>query len=66
MSGLIQTGEDYKNKALSGFIRQSAEQQRIDQSNADREAQQKAQTVSMITSGIGAAASIGLMIAMCA
>lgn len=66
MSGLIATGEAYKDKALSGFIRQSAEQQKIDEENANLEAQQKQQTISMVSSGIGAAASIGLMIAACA
>ena len=45
MSGLIATGEAYKDKALSGFIRQSAEQQKIDEENANLEAQQKQQTI---------------------
>jgi len=60
MSGLIQTGEDYKSKALSGFIRQSADEQKIDEENADREAQKETQTVGMVSS----AASIGIMLAM--
>lgn len=59
MSGLIATGEQYKDKALSGFIRESAEEQKIDEANADREAQKQTQTVGMISS----AASIGIMLA---
>ncbi|PKN36608.1 MAG: hypothetical protein CVU62_13905 [Deltaproteobacteria bacterium HGW-Deltaproteobacteria-2] len=63
MEGLLSTGEAYKNKALSGFIRESADEQRINQQNKDLAAQEQNQTVSLAASGIGAAASIALMIA---
>ena len=68
MSGLLSTGEAYKNKALSGFIRESADEQRINQMNKDLEAQKRQQTIGMATAGAGAAASImtyaiGLMLA---
>lgn len=63
MDGLLSTGEAYKNKALSGFIRESADEQRINQENKDLAAQKQTQTVGMVTSGIGAVASIALMIA---
>jgi hypothetical protein len=66
MSGLIATGEDYQSKAMSGFIRESAEEQKIDEENKNLAAQQQQQTIGMVSSGVGAAASIGLMIAMCA
>jgi hypothetical protein len=63
MAGLISVGESYKDKAMSGFIRESAEQQKIDQANRDLEAQEDQQTMSMVTTGISSAVAIGLMIA---
>lgn len=35
MSGMIGVGNSYKNKAMSGFVRQTAEQHRINEANAD-------------------------------
>jgi hypothetical protein len=66
MAGLIDTGEMYKNNALSGFVRESAEQQKIDQENKELDAQQQQQTTRNVTSGVSAAISIGLLIAACA
>ncbi|MDD5523656.1 MAG: hypothetical protein PHV90_00300 [Smithella sp.] len=63
MNGLISTGEDYKNKALSGFIRESADEQKRSQANKDLAARQQEQTISMAASGVGTAVSIGLMLA---
>lgn len=63
MNGLISTGEDYKNKALSGFIRESADEQKRSQANKDLAARQREQTISMAASGVGTIASIGLMLA---
>jgi len=62
MAGMIGVGEGYKNQALSGFIRESAEQQKIDQANKDLEAQHNEQVVRNISSGVGAAASIALAV----
>ena len=61
MAGLIGVGEDYKNKALSGFIRESADEQKINQANKDLAAQQQLQTIGMAAAGTSAA--IALMIA---
>ena len=43
MAGLIDTGTDYKNRALSGFIRESADQEKIDVANDELSAQRKIQ-----------------------
>ena len=61
MNGLISTGEDYKNKALSGFIRESADEQKRSQANKDLAARQQEQTISMAASGAGVA--VGLILA---
>ena len=60
MGGLIQTGTSYKNTAISGLIRESAEQQKIDEANAEIEAQGKMRDVTMA----GELASIGILFAM--
>jgi hypothetical protein len=63
MNGLIGTGQDYKSKAMSGMIRESAEQQKIDEENKNLAAQQQAQTTTEVVSGATSAVTIGLMIA---
>ena len=63
MKGLIDVGEDYLNAATSGEIRTAGEQERINQENAKLKNQGQEQGASMASSGVGAAASIGLMIA---
>lgn len=58
--GLIGTGLSYENNALQGMIRESAEQQQIDEANRQIKAQksmQKKQTIGQlggIAFGIGA------------
>lgn len=65
MAGLINTGSDYAGRALSGFVRESAEQQEIDATNEQlksaRKAQKTSTTVSATTSGamIGGYAAAG-------
>jgi hypothetical protein len=61
--GLLEVGEGYKNAAISGDIREAADKEKIGKANADLQAQGIEQTNSMVSSGVGAAASIGLMIA---
>ena len=66
MPGLLDVGESYKSKAMSGFIQQSSDQQRVNKENKDLEAQQQEQTTRNVTSGVSAAASIGMMLWMLA
>lgn len=49
MAGLIDVGVGYKNAALSGFVRESAIQQQIDQANAQLAAQRSIQGTQMGT-----------------
>lgn len=56
MSGLIQTGVNYESNALSGFVRESAQQKEIDDANRQIQAQKKMQENQMI----GEAAGVGL------
>ncbi len=51
MSGLINTGIDYQNRALSGFVRESAEQKEIDSANKELAASRKAQKKTMGVQG---------------
>lgn len=60
MAGLISTGLEYQNKALSGFVRESAQQNEIDATNRQLEDAKKAQEAtqtSMLTvaGGMGGA-----------
>lgn len=63
MTGLISVGEGYKDKALSGFIRQSADQQRINEANQEMEEATKQQHIRNTTQGISAAISTAVLIA---
>ena len=47
MPGLIGTGIDYQKNALAGFVRESAEQRKIDETNKAMEEQSKQQTTQM-------------------
>ena len=58
MAGLIDVGTAYKDKAMSGFIRNAAEEQRTDQTNKDLKTQKEQQNVQNITAGIGAVLSL--------
>lgn len=51
MAGLLNVGADYQNRALSGFIRASAEQQEIDTANKELAASRKAQKSQMAVQG---------------
>lgn len=66
MSGLINTGTNYRNNALSGFVRNAAMQREIDQANDTLDAQAKAQrtqnTVTSTALGAGAGWLIGAKI----
>lgn len=61
--GLIDVGTAYKDKAMSGFVRESADQQRIKQANKDIEARDKQQAISTTTTAIGTALSVAMLIA---
>lgn len=52
MAGLINTGTDYKNRALSGFVRTSAEQEEIDTANEGLRSARKAQKATMSAQGV--------------
>lgn len=60
MASVISTGLGYQQSALSGMIRESAEQQKIDAFNKQSEAQSKAQTTQLI----GSAAATAMMLLM--
>jgi hypothetical protein len=62
MAGLIPTGESYRNQALSGFVRLSAQEEQQRLAEEKLKAQERAQTVQMIGQG----ASIGISIALLA
>ncbi len=53
MGGLLDTGTTYRNQALSGFLRRSAEQEEIDKTNRELQAAEKMQTMTM-TAQLGA------------
>jgi hypothetical protein len=61
MAGVISTGINYKNQALSGFVRESAEQQQIDQANSELKANKKVQDVQQKTEGTMVGATVGYM-----
>lgn len=63
MAGLIDVGESYKDKALSGFIRQSADQQRINETNKELEEADKRQRIQNVSTGMTAAISTAVLIA---
>lgn len=62
MSGLVQTGTEYKNSAISGLIRESADQQKIDIANQQLNAQAKMQDIQMG----GELAGLGILFAILA
>ena len=57
MAGLINTGLGYQNSAMSGFIRQSADEAKRDQENKQLAMAQKNQNLTMLSqaAGIGTA-----------
>ncbi|MFA6509929.1 MAG: hypothetical protein WCV62_05690 [Candidatus Peribacteraceae bacterium] len=59
MSGLINTGIDYQNRALSGFVRESAEQNEIDSANKELDSARKAQKTQMAVTGTTSGAMVG-------
>lgn len=64
MAGLISVGQDYSNKALSGFVRQTADQQKINEANREMEEADKQQRIrNNVTAGTSAALSTALLIA---
>lgn len=62
MSGLIGTGDMYRNQALSGFIRLSEEEQQRRQINEQMKDAKKRANTQMVASAVGAGISI---LAMC-
>ncbi len=62
MSGLIQTGTQYQNTAISGLVRESADQQKIDIANQQLNAQAKMQDIQMG----GELAGLGILFAILA
>ena len=65
MAGLVGTGLDYQNRALSGFIRKSAQDEEIDQANKEleerRSSAKKSNTATMTVAGGMAGAELGAM-----
>ena len=59
MPGLVNAGEGYAKTALSGFVRESALQEHIDQANMELDAQRKMQQAQETTQLMGAGAAIG-------
>jgi hypothetical protein len=59
MAGLINVGADYQNRALSGFIRESAEQSEIDATNEQLKSAKKAQKTSTTVSATTTGAMVG-------
>ncbi len=51
MPGLIDVGTDYKNRALSGFVRESEEQKQIDITNEELDARRRAQSAQLGAQG---------------
>jgi hypothetical protein len=49
--GIITTGLDYENKALSGFVRASSDQEQIDMANKKLKAERKAQQATLGAEG---------------
>ena len=62
MSGLIQTGTQYQNTAISGLVRESADQQKIDIANQQLNAQAKMGDIQMG----GELAGLGILFAILA
>jgi len=58
MAGLIDVGTAYKDRAMSGFIRNAADEQRIDQTNKDLKSAKEQSNVQNVTAGIGAVLSL--------
>jgi len=59
MAGVIQSGQDYQNRALSGFIRHSAQEEEIARANRELEAREGAQKKSNQASMTAAGATAG-------
>jgi hypothetical protein len=59
MAGLIDTGTGYQGRALQGFVRQSSEQEQIDQENERLKAQGKMQKTAVTASLVGTGAAVG-------
>jgi uncharacterized membrane protein len=62
MAGMLNIGTDYKNRAISGFVRQSAQQSEIDRANDQLDAAEKAQSASMGSQGAAAGGTLGFMV----
>jgi hypothetical protein len=62
MGGMISTGTEYKNQALSGFIRESAQEEEMDRANKEHEANKKVQKVQQQTTTAMAGATVGWMV----
>jgi hypothetical protein len=60
--GMMGVGENYKDKALSGFIRMSADQQRINEANRQMEHAHRQQSIQNVSTGAGIA--VGLLLAL--
>jgi len=63
--GIIGTEMGEQSNAISGFVRSSAEQQQVDQANQQEADAKKAQEMTMISGGVGAAIAIAGIIAAC-
>jgi hypothetical protein len=58
MAGLINTGLGYQNSAMSGFIRESADEAKRDQYNKQLALAQKNQNLTMLSQAAGIGASV--------
>ena len=61
MAGLINVGTDYKNRALAGFVRTSAEQEEIDTANEQLRSARKAQKATMGAQGAMVGGTLGYL-----
>jgi hypothetical protein len=64
MAGLIPTGTGYEKSALSGFVRQSAQQQQEEMAQEELKAKQSQQLAMMVGQGASIGLSIGILCAL--
>lgn len=62
MAGMMDIGTGYKDRALSGFVRETANKKLLDSGNAILEGQEAQDDQSMVASG-AAAISAGVLLA---
>lgn len=61
--GLIDVGQDYKGKAMSGFVREAAANQRLSDDNRQMAVDKGLQNARNVTQGTGALISVAMLCA---